>query len=82
LEFRIQEAVRTILKIENLTVDENKKTINTFLENTVNIQTVQVLNHFDKNVPHWFISRGFQRTVIGIVFILYRKILIVDAFTF
>jgi hypothetical protein len=55
----IQEAVRTILKIEILTVDENKKTINTALENTVNIETVQVLNHFDKNVPHWFISPWF-----------------------
>ena len=56
----IQEAVRTILKIENLTVDENKKTINNVLENTVNIETVQVLNHFDKNVPHWFISPWFS----------------------
>jgi hypothetical protein len=56
----IQEAVRTILKIENLTVDENKKTINTVLESTVNIETVQVLNHFDKNVPHWFISPWFS----------------------
>jgi hypothetical protein len=56
----IQEAVRTILKTENLTVDENKKTINTVLENTVSIETVQVLNHFDKNVPHWFISPWFS----------------------
>jgi hypothetical protein len=56
----IQEAVRTILKIENLTIDENKKTLHTVLETTLNLETIQVLNHFDKNVPHWFISPWFS----------------------
>jgi hypothetical protein len=55
----IQEAVSTILNIEKFTVDENIKNINTVLENTINIQTVRILNHFDKNVPHWFISPWF-----------------------
>jgi hypothetical protein len=55
----IQEAVRSILKIENLTIDENKNKINSVLENTTNIQTIKTLNHFDKNVPHWFISPWF-----------------------
>lgn len=56
----IQEAVKIILKTENITVNESKRNINTVLENTVNIQTIQVLNHFDKNVPHWFISPWFS----------------------
>jgi hypothetical protein len=55
----IQEAVRSILKIENLTIDENKNKINSVLENTTNIQTIKTLNHFDKNVPHWFSSPWF-----------------------
>jgi hypothetical protein len=55
----IQEAVRSILEIENLTIDESKNKINAILENTINIQTLEILNHFDKNVPHWFISPWF-----------------------
>ncbi|MEZ7506062.1 HNH endonuclease domain-containing protein [Flavobacterium sp. Arc2] len=56
----IQESVRSILKIENLTIDENKNKINAVLENTTNNQTIKILNHFDKNVPHWFISPWFS----------------------
>lgn len=55
----IQEAVREILKMEDLTIDASKTKIRTVLENTTNIQTLQILNHFDKNVPHWFISPWF-----------------------
>jgi hypothetical protein len=56
----IQEAVRTILKIENLTIGENKSKINAVLENSTNKATIQLLNHFDLNVPHWFISPWFS----------------------
>lgn len=55
----IQDAVRSILKIENLTIDESKNKINDVLENTNKTQTIEILNHFDKNVPHWFISPWF-----------------------
>ena len=48
----IQEAVRAIQKIENLTIDKNKSKINTVLENSINKTTLQLLNHFDLNVPH------------------------------
>lgn len=57
---QIQEAVRTILKIENLTIGENKSKINDVLENSTNKETIQLLNHFDLNVPHWFISPWFS----------------------
>lgn len=58
----IQDAVKTILTIENLRVNENRNTINTILENTQKIETIKILNHFDKNVPHWFISSWFSGT--------------------
>jgi hypothetical protein len=56
----IQEAVKAILMIENLKVNENRNTINAILENTQKIETIKILNHFDKNVPHWFISSWFS----------------------
>jgi hypothetical protein len=52
----IQEAVRKILLVENLTIDENKRKITVVLENSTNNTTIRLLNHFDLNVPHWFIS--------------------------
>lgn len=58
----IQDAVKAILKIENLRINENRNTINAVLENTQNIETIMTLNHFDKNVPHWFISSWFSGT--------------------
>jgi hypothetical protein len=56
----IQDAVRSIQKIESLTIDENKSKINAVLENTTNKTTINLLNHFDLNVPHWFISPWFS----------------------
>ncbi|BDU25214.1 hypothetical protein FLGSB24_19580 [Flavobacterium sp. GSB-24] len=55
----IQESVMAILRIEGLRVNENKNVINTVLENTPSLETIKILNHFDKNVPHWFISSWF-----------------------
>lgn len=62
----IQDAVKTILKIENLTINENRNTINAVLENTQEIETIKILSHFDKNVPHWFISSWFSGNRIEI----------------
>ncbi|MBF4491481.1 hypothetical protein IR010_02940 [Flavobacterium sp. MR2016-29] len=56
----IQEAVKAILRIENLKINENRSIINSVLENTQEIETLKLLNHFDKNVPHWFISSWFS----------------------
>jgi hypothetical protein len=55
----IQDSVKAIINIENLTINENRTIINSVLENTQNMQSVKILNHFDKNVPHWFISSWF-----------------------
>ena len=56
----IQDAVKAILKIEHLKINENRSIINSVLENTQKIETLNLLNHFDKNVPHWFISSWFS----------------------
>jgi hypothetical protein len=47
---------RVILSLINRksTIDESK--VNAVLENANKTQTLEILNHFDKNVPHWFIS--------------------------
>jgi 5-methylcytosine-specific restriction endonuclease McrA len=57
----LQIAVETILKEEGLTIDENKNNINFCLENTNNQKTINQLLHFDKNVPHWFLSPWFPQ---------------------
>ncbi|MDQ6471912.1 HNH endonuclease domain-containing protein [Flavobacterium sp. LHD-80] len=58
----IQDSVKAILNIENITINENRNKINAVLENTHKIETIKILNHFDKNVPHWFISSWFTGT--------------------
>jgi hypothetical protein len=57
----LQIAVERILKEENLTIDEKKATLNFCLENSKNKETINQLFHFDKNVPHWFLSSWFPK---------------------
>lgn len=57
----LQIAVEKILKAENLTIDEKKSKIENYLEHSVNKDTVSQLAHFDKNVPHWFLSPWFPK---------------------
>ena len=55
----LQMAVERILKEEKLTIDENKNKLKICLENSTNQETINQLFHFDKNVPHWFLSPWF-----------------------
>jgi hypothetical protein len=57
----LQMAVEAILKIEKLTIDIDKGTLETFLELSQNKETINQLMHFDKNVPHWFLSPWFPK---------------------
>lgn len=52
----IQSAILEIKDIESLSVDANQKTILETLLKTTNSKTLSILNHFDKNVPHKFLS--------------------------
>lgn len=57
----LQIAVEKILKVEKLTIDEKKSKLETCLENSTNKESVNQLFHFDKNVPHWFLSPWFPK---------------------
>lgn len=58
----IQDSVRAIVKIESLSINEKRNVLNNVLESSTKIETIKILNHFDKNVPHWFISSWFSGT--------------------
>ena len=57
----IQLSVEKILNIETLTIDEKKHSLNFCLERSQNKQTINELMHFDKNVPHWFLTPWFPK---------------------
>lgn len=57
----IQKAVEDILKAENLAIDIKKDNLNKILETSGNNVTRQSLEHFNKNVPHWFLSPWFPK---------------------
>ncbi len=58
---KLQIAVETILKNENLTIDANKNEINHCLENSINKETIRQLFHFDTHVPHKLLSTWFPK---------------------
>lgn len=57
----LQIAVERILKEERLTIDEKKSKLDDCLEDTNNKETINQLLHFDKNVPHWFLTPWFPK---------------------
>ncbi len=52
----IQSAVEQIKELENLNIDSSQEFILKTLLSTKNNETLSLLNHFDKNVPHKFLS--------------------------
>ena len=58
---KFQSAVEEILISEKFTINEKKENLNFALENTKNKSTINNLFHFDKNVPHWFLSPWFSQ---------------------
>ncbi len=59
----MQISVGKILKEENITIDEKKSIIENQLEKSLNKNTIKELLHFDNNVPHWFLSPWFPKTL-------------------
>lgn len=57
----IQDAIRAITHVENITMDEKRIAVYQQLLNSTNPETSKQLKHFDKNVPHWFLSPWFPR---------------------
>lgn len=57
----IQKAVQDILKFESLPIDIKKENLISILENSKKIETQKSLDHFNLNVPHWFLSPWFPK---------------------
>lgn len=55
----IQDAIQSINNLESITIDEKRETVYKKLLKTKNTDTEKILWHFDKNVPHWFLSPWF-----------------------
>jgi len=64
----IQDAIKALSKIENISIDEKKEKIFKKLSNSINSETNRTLLHFDKNVPHWFLSPWFPRQSEKIIY--------------
>lgn len=57
----IHDAVELIKDFEKIMIDEKREILNIKIGNSLNANTKNVLNHFDKNVPHWFLSPWFPK---------------------
>lgn len=68
----IQQAVQALLENEKLTIDCKKEILLSILENSTIKTTEQLLSHFNKNVPHWFLSPWFAK-LVGENDTVYRK---------
>ena len=57
----IQQAIEAINEIEKIPVDEKRQLVFEKLSTSLNTKTIKQLWHFNKNVPHWFLSPWFQK---------------------
>lgn len=57
----IHQTAASLLQMEQLTVDIKKSELESILENSANVQTSRLLWHFNKNVPHWFLTPWLPR---------------------
>ncbi|MBK9151283.1 MAG: hypothetical protein IPM26_09890 [Saprospiraceae bacterium] len=57
----IQDAIRDLNKIEPITIDEKQDKVFNKLISTTNVKVERILWHFNKNVPHWFLSPWFPK---------------------
>jgi hypothetical protein len=57
----IQDAVRVVNGIEKISIDEKREAVFQKLLTTRNSETEKQLWHFNKNVPHWFLSPWFPK---------------------
>ena len=53
---KLQEAIQELKHIENLDLDTKQQQVFETLLNSTNKETISILNHFDFNVPHKFLS--------------------------
>ncbi len=58
----LQDTIRSIRSFESITIDEKRETVFQKLFTTQNTEIEKLLWHFNKNVPHWFLSPWFPKT--------------------
>lgn len=56
----IQNTVHLIQETENISIDKKQETVFEILKNSTKPSTIRQLHHFNKNVPHWFLSPWFR----------------------
>ncbi len=64
----IQETIRIINENEHIAIDEKHSIVSEKLFSTTNAKTVKQLWHFNKNVPHWFLSPWFPKVERGEIY--------------
>ena len=52
----IQDAIHRVKELEGFNIDDKRSTIMHRLNKSPNPETIRLLNHFDRNVPHKFLS--------------------------
>ncbi|MEZ5004397.1 MAG: HNH endonuclease domain-containing protein [Chitinophagales bacterium] len=57
----IQDAIRSINRFESISIDEKRERVFQKLLSARNSNTEKLLWHFNKNVPHWFLSPWFPK---------------------
>ena len=56
----IQDAIKVVNEIERISIDEKQSSVFQKLSSTKNRETERLLWHFNKNVPHWFLSPWYH----------------------
>lgn len=58
---KIQSSIKSLQELENLPITLRKKEIEDSLKASHYKETQRELYHFDKNVPHWFLSPWYKK---------------------
>jgi len=55
----LKNQIFTVSVVENIPIHFNRDTVFRSLNSSKNEKTIKILNHFDSQVPHWFLSPWF-----------------------
>ncbi len=55
----LREQISTVAETENILIHYDRETVCRLLNESKNKKTTRILNHFDNQVPHWFLSPWF-----------------------
>jgi len=61
MQDRLQRAIKYLKDSETLMIDDDREVIFNTLSNSINPNTISHLQHFNNQVPHWFLSPWFPK---------------------